>query len=86
MKNLVPGMMSWAGGTPGHTCRECVEFNSPGYYAGGQKGGGLKPGKCKAYERYMGKPGKAFPHNTQACLHFNPSDGPPKPFAENHRW
>lgn len=82
-----PGMAAWAGrGPAGRTCRECSLFKSPGYYsAKGQKGGGLKPGKCLWAVGGMKTSGKAFPHDAKACKHFIENPNPPPSFSKG-KW
>ncbi len=73
-----PGMASWAGGTPGKTCRECEFFQTNGYYsANGKHRGGLKPGTCAEYKKLMGHKGPAFSFRAKACNKFNQADDPP---------
>lgn len=78
-----PGMASWAGwGPEGMTCRQCRKFKSPGYYSPrGQKGGGLRPGKCSWANGGMKTSGQPFPHDAKACNKFVENDDPQPPFS-----
>lgn len=72
-----PGQASWAINSK-HTCRECVQFESPGRFAGGV----LKPGRCKLAAQYLPYPQPRFPHHAKACKEFKRNADAPAMFKE----
>lgn len=73
-----PGMMAWAGtGPENKTCRECESYRGRGFYSvNGKHRGGLKPGTCAKFARYMGHKGPSFPHHAKSCNKFEQSTTP----------
>lgn len=68
------GMAHWAGtGPKGRSCRECIHYDADKRYRTGM----LRPGRCKKYGAMMRRKGPTFPHETQACKHFEANPAPP---------
>ena len=74
-----PGMASWGGETPGHTCRECNYWNFVGYKVDGT----IHPAQCmKALAMMNNKYTQRVPHYAKACRYFEAALEPPSPIKE----
>lgn len=82
IRNTRPGMAHWSGSGPqGKSCRECIHFESQGYFSASHRftPGALKPGKCKRFKKMTGTAGAAFSGNTLCCRFFEENEKAPTP-------
>jgi hypothetical protein len=84
INSTFPGMASFAGDTPGKTCRECINFAHGNKYSAkrGMSGGKLKDASCNKYRRMMQQTGPAFSPTAAACKFFEQNSTPPELYAK----
>jgi hypothetical protein len=71
--STAPGMASWGGeGPPGTKCRECVHWQTEGWYSWSHElRGALKPARCELAARKLGRDCPKIPPHQPSCKHFD---------------